>query len=343
LADGNGDFTNEKGNIIELSGGDGKILPHTLSTGPVKLEEHESFYQSKLLKKLVRYLQMPEVQSEISDSKRMNEHYRDFYSFSDYNTGDMITLDKEGYVAAACGKPEYIPGHLNPVYPELREHWLDFIRFCLDRGVDGINIRASNHTLSPESWEYGFNEPVLNASKGKTDFATVSRINGDAYTQFLREAGKLIKSRGKSLAVHLETNLLIPDERPGKISSYPFNFEWQWETWVKEIADEFEIRGIYELRPWNMTKAIDIFSRATRAVHKPLYLQGDFHGMTFDGPFASTEAEIDKVNNHPGLDGYVFYETANITRLNENGEVEGSPGIKNVLNKPTFGKRNQVK
>ncbi len=340
LADAMGDFTNEKGNILELAGMDGKIVPHTLSTGPVKLEQHDGFYHSKLLKKVVGYLQLPEIQSEISDPERMKEHYRDFFSFGEYNLSDMITLDKEGCVAAACGKPEFIPGHLNPVYPEVREHWLDFIRFCLDRGVDGINIRASSHTLSPETWDYGFNEPVLKLARGKTDFPTISRINGDAYTQFLREARKLIKSRGKSLAVHLETNLLIPDERPGKISSYPFNFEWQWVTWVKEIADEFEIRGIYELHPWNMTKAIAIFSRATGAVHKPLYLQGDFHGMTFDGPFASTEAEIDMVNKNPGLNGYVFYETANITRLNDNGEVEGSPGIKNVLNKHTFGKRN---
>ncbi len=141
LADEMGNFTNEKGNILELVGGDGKILPHTLSTGPVKLEEHDSFYQSKLMKKVVRYLQFPEVRSEIGDRERMKEHYRDFYSFGDYNTVDMITLDKEGYVAAACGKPEYITGHLNPVYPEVREHWLDFIRFCLDRGADGINIK----------------------------------------------------------------------------------------------------------------------------------------------------------------------------------------------------------
>ncbi len=124
------------------------------------------------------------------------------------------------------------------------------------------------------------------------------------------------------------------------LSSDPYNFEWQWETWVKEIGDAFEIRGIFQVRPWNMVKVIDIFSAATRNVHKPLYLQGDFHGMTFDGPFASSEAEIEMVKNHPGLDGYVFYETANITRLNDNGQLEGSSGIEDILKKSTFGKRN---
>ena len=331
MADSSGDFSNEKGNIIELAGPDGQLIPHTLSTGPVRLEDHEGFYHSKLLRQVVRYLQLPEIQAEISDQKSMREHYRDYYSFGGYNTADIITLDKEGYVAAACGKPAYMPGQLNPVYPEVREHWLSLIRFCLDRGVDGINLRISNHTISTENWEYGFNEPVMRLAGGKRDYSTISRINGDAYTLFLREARKLVKSRGKSLTLHLETNLLMPDDRPGKISSYPFNFEWQWETWVKEIADEFEIRGIYELRPWRMKKAIDIFGSATGAAHKPLYLQGDFHGMTFDGPFASVEAEIEIVNSHPGLAGYVFYETANITRLNENGTIEGSSVIPELV------------
>jgi hypothetical protein len=334
LADEKGDFGNEKGNIIELVGANGKILPHTLSTGPVRLEEHyESFYQSKLLRQTVGYLRHPEVQAEISNRQKMEEHYRDFYSFGEYNLADLTTLDKEGYVGAACGKPEYITGHLHPIYREVREHWLDLIRFCIERGADGINIRASNHTLSPESWEYGFNEPVMKASEGKTDFATISRINGDAYTLFLREAKELIKSKGKSLTVHLETELIMPDDRPRKLNSYPFNFEWQWETWVKEIADEFEIRGIYQLRPWNFSKVVDIFSAATQAANKPLYLQGDFHGMTFDGPFDSTEEEIKIVNSRDELDGYVFYETANITRIDEAGKLEGSQKVINVLDK----------
>lgn len=332
LADEKGDFSNEKGNIVELVNTNGKILPHTIGAGPVRLEDHyESFFQSKLNRLIIPYLRHPEVLPEIDDLQRMKEHYRDFYNFNETNLTAYTTLDSEGILAVACGKPEFIPGHLHPIYPEVRKHWLDVIRFCLDRGVDGINIRASNHTSFPETYEYGFNEPVMKASRGKTDFATISKINGDAYTLFLREVKELVKSRGKSLTVHLETELLIPDNRPGKMNSYPFNFEWQWETWVQEIADEFEIRGIYQLRPWNFKKAVDTFSAVANAANKPIYLQGDFHGMSFEGPFFSSEAEIDFVNNHSGLDGYVFYETANITRVNNSGEVEESSEIINLL------------
>ena len=330
LSDEKGDFSNEKGNILELVGVSDNILPHTLSTGPVRFEDHENFYQSNLLRKVLPYLQATEVQAEINDRRKMKEHYRDYYGFGDYDLADQITLDKAGFVAAACGKPEYIAGLLHPIYPEVREYWLNMIRFCLNRGVDGINIRTANHTVSPESWEYGFNEPVLKAAQGKTDFVSLSKINGDSYTQFLREAKKLVKSRGKSLTVHLETELIIPDDR-GKPSSLPFNFEWQWETWAKEIADELEIRGTYGFRPWNFTKALDVFGSAAKAANKPLFLQGDFHGMSFDGPFDCTEEEIKTVNSRDDLEGYVFYETANITQINENDELEGSLGIVSIL------------
>ncbi|MCG8307187.1 MAG: hypothetical protein MI975_07315 [Cytophagales bacterium] len=339
LADETGDFSNENGNIIEAVGADGKNIPLTLSTGPVCLESHYDFYHSKVMKQLVRYLQLPEVQAEISDAQKMKEHYRHFYSFGEYSLADWTTLDKDGYVAVACGKPEYMTGNLHPIYPEVRAYWLELTRFCLDRGVDGINFRVANHTRSPEHWEYGFNEPTVEAAGGKTDYPTISRINGNAYTGFLREARKLIKERDKSLTVHLTADMFMPDNRSGKLNALPPNFDWQWETWVREIADDLEFRGIFKLRPWYLKQALDTFSAVARAANKPLYFQGDFHGMTFDGPFYSMQAEVDLVNNHAGLDGYVLYETANFTRIKENGELEGSTEVAHLLNKHFFHQR----
>jgi len=332
LADNKGDFMNEKGNILELAGPDGKNIPHTLSTGPVSLEAHyDSFYRSKVMTQLVRYLQLPEVQAEINDLQKMKEHYRHFYSFGEYNPIDPVTLDRDGYVAAACGKPEYIFGTLHPVYPEVREHWLNMVNYCLDRGVDGINFRVANHTRSPESWAYGFNEPVIEATGGKTGYTDISRINGNAYTQFLREAQRLIKRKGKAMTVHLYPDMILLNDRPDKLNSLPRNFEWQWKIWVKELADELEFRGVFRLRPWHLQQAMDVFSTVTREAGKPFYFQGDFHGLSFHGPFYSTAEEIDWVKGYSGLDGYVLYETANFTRINEDGEVEGSPEMVNLL------------
>lgn len=337
LSDGQGDFTNERGNIVELEGPNQKIIPNILSTGPVNFNAYRDRYLSALYKQLVRYFQLPEVQAELFNQKKAEEHYQDFYSFNErIKITDPYTLDKEGYVAIACGKPEYMLGNLHPIYPEVREHWLDMVRYCLERDVDGINIRHSNHTRSPEDWEYGFNDPVIKATGGRTDYPLIRRVNGDAYTQFLREARDLIKSRGKSITIHLYAQMLAPDDRPWRLNYIPPNFEWQWEKWVKEIADDLEFRGAWTLRPWNLRQVMDTFSSVTSAAQKPLYFQGNQKELSFGGPHNFTCREIDMINNHPGLDGFVLYETAGFTRMNEAGVIEGSTDLANLTKTKFF-------
>ena len=336
LADGGGDFRNEKGNIIELIGANDEVIPHTLSTGPVDFETHDkALYQSRFMKQLVPYLRSPAVHEEMADEEKLRTHYENFYNFGRYELTDWMSLDGQGYIAAACGKPEYMAGNMHPVYPEVRRHWLDLVSHCLERGVDGINFRVANHTRISDHWDYGYNEPVLDASDGKTDYPTISRINGNAYTQFLREARELIKDRGKGLTIHLHAGMLITDER-GRLPVLPPNFEWQWETWVKEIADALELRGSWTLRPWNLQKALDIFSNRTRAAGKPFYYQSDFHTMTNDeGRKHCKSYEVDLVKSHPGIDGFVLYETANYTHINHNGAIEVKPFLREAL-KPYY-------
>ncbi len=244
------------------------------------------------------------------------------------------TLDREGYIAIALGKPEYMSGNLHPIYPEVRAHWLDIIRFCLDRGVDGINIRTSNHTQSPEEWEYGFNEPVITAAGGKTDYPTIRHINGNAYTQFLREARELVKSYGKYLTIHLYSQMIMPDDRSNHLNYIPPNFEWQWETWVKEIADELEFRGAWTLRPWNLRQSLEAFSTVTKAAGKPFYFQGNMKELGFKNPnrYPITGQELKMVKHNPEWNGFVLYETANFTRMYKDGRLEGSPELEELLN-----------
>ncbi|MBD3377932.1 hypothetical protein GF406_23080 [candidate division KSB1 bacterium] len=335
VADNEGTFGNEMGSILELVGSGGQLLPHTLGTEKTGLEEHHN----RLFKNTVhvatnRYLQLPAVKQEINDARKMQEHYQDYYNFGEYVTNKWKTLDQDGYLVTACGKPEYMLGTLHPIYPEVREYWLDLTRFCLERGVDGINYRAGNHTIFPDFYEYGFNEPVLKTANGKTDYPTISKINGTAYTQFLRQAKSLIKSYGKGMTLHLHTHMLVGDERKPK-NPLPPNLEWQWQKWIDEIADDFELRGMFSLRPWNQKKVIDIFSDATQKAGKPLYYQSDFHGyiVSFNGSFSSTKHEIEVVKNHPGLDGLVLYETACYTLLNDEHRIELSPNLENVIKK----------
>lgn len=237
-------------------------------------------------------------------------------------------------MAVACGKTEYMMGNLHPIYPEVREYWLDTILFCLDRGVDGINIRTANHVRSPEDWDYGFNDEVIKAAGGTTDYPAIRRVNGNAYTQYLREARELVKRYGKTLVIHLFSQMLMPDDRR-RTNYIPPNFEWQWETWVREIADELEFRGAYTFRPENLRQVLETFGAATKAANKPFYFQGNMKELGFNGPFQYqiTQNELDMVKNNPTFDGHVLYETANFTRIKENGELKGSPKLEKLLNK----------
>lgn len=339
LADQHGDFTNERGNIVELVDYDGHQIPLILSSGRVHYKDHFPESDMNSSSKYVRYFQSPEFKSEFIDVNKAKAHYQDFYSFNERDRSFMpYTIDKEGYVAVACGKPEYMLGNLHPIYPEVREHWLDKLRYCLDRGVDGINIRTSNHTRSPEAYEYGFNDPVIEAAGGNTNYPAIRRINGNAYTQFLREARDLVKSRGKSLTIHLYAQMLMPDDRFARLSYIPPNIEWQWETWVREIADDLEFRGAWTLRPWNLRQVLDTFSMVTSAAKKPFYFQGNMKELGYEGPHTFTQGELDMVRNTPGMDGFVLYETANFTRLNEKGQINGSIDLASLLYKYSFSK-----
>lgn len=334
LADSKGDFTNERGAIIELQTSDGESIPFIVSTGKVEFNGNPDSIVSPLNKRITRYFRAPEVQSLINNPEEIEWHYQDFYRFKEsIRTIVPITLDQEGYLAVACGKPEYMLGNLNPVYPEVREHWLDMLRYCLDRGVDGINFRHSNHTRSPEDWEYGYNEAVIDAAGGRTDFPAIRKVNGDAYTHFLFEARDLIKQYGKSITIHLYSQMLMHDDRIGRINYLPPNFEWQWETWVREIADELEFRGAWTLRSWNLRQVLETFSAVTSSAGKPFYFQGNMKELGFNGPFKNefTKSEVEMVQNTAKYKGLVLYETGHFTRIDKEGSFEGSALLKALL------------
>lgn len=339
LTGDNSDFSNERGNIAELEDINGNIIPFILGAGPVDYNVHREIYEHRFHEDICRYFQLPEVRAEFKDRRKAAKHYEDFYNFDIRRpVTEPYTLDRTGYIAIACGKPEYMPGILNPIYPEVREHWLDMVRFCLDRGVDGINFRIATHTQSPEYWEYGYNEPVIEAACGKNDYITIKRINGDAYTKFLREARELIKGRGKSITIQLYAQMLMPDDRHG-LNWIPPNFEWQWEKFIREIADDLEFRGAWTLRPWNLHQVIDAISSVIRDSNKPFYYEGnrvELGRAGFNGPFHSTREEINMVNNNPDLDGLSLYETEHFTRMNKDQRIEGSPDLADLLRNKFF-------
>jgi hypothetical protein len=339
LNDRSGNYVNERGSIIEMDDDTGQKIPFILSTGPVRFPSHKEMIERRLYNKITRYFGHPEVKAIFEDETRALKHYHDFYSFDERRQiNELYNFAREGYIALACGKPEYMLGNLHPIYPEVRKHWLDKIAYCLEMGADGINIRHSNHTRSPEDWEFGFNDAAIAAAGGRMDYSAIRRVNGTAYTEFLKETRELVKSHGKSLTIHLYSQMLMPDDRSGRSNYIPPNFDWQWETWVRDIADELEFRGAWTLRPENLRQVLETFAAITSDANKPFYFQGNMKELGFKGPFQYrfTKNELDMVHGNSQYNGHVLYETANFTRIKENGELEGSPELKKLLKKYFF-------
>ena len=131
--------------------------------------------------------------------------------------------------------------------------------------------------------------------------------------------------------------MLMPDDRTGRSNYMPPNFEWQWETWVDEIADALEFRGAWTLRPQNLRQVLETFSAVTTKANKPFYFQGNMKELNsaFDDQsrYQFTKAELEMINNNPEYAGFVLYETASFLKINRNGDIEKNNDLGELLKK----------
>jgi len=326
-----GTFTNELHSLVELINESGDVIPSTPSV--IHLRAEQTFERMSTIARLgvSRYARRPEVRELLQDRDRGLPLYREMYQFS-LQCGPT-TFDRIGEVAIARGKPRYVTGAMHPAHPEVRKDWLDHVRFCIDRGADGVNMRIANHNRPNEPWAYGFNEPVLERTEHPDNVAEAARINGEAYTQFLREAQDLLHGNGREMGVHVHGLMFRHDDRAADSSPLPRNFDWQWELWVRELADYVEFRGANHLRPENIREAADRIGLAAREAGIPFIYQSTRSEAVvhFHGPYPTLEREMAWVRGHPDITGYNLYETHGFTRVNAGGEFEGSPDIAELV------------
>jgi len=258
---------------------------------------------------------------------------------------DEHTLEA-GDVAVMRGKPEYLLGNLHPAYEAVRERWLSLVEECIEAGVDGVNFRLMNHTRAHDNWEYGYNEPVMVESDGRIDNRAVARANGAAYTGFLREATEKLRANDCEMGVHLSYHVFTYPGNP----NYPIprNFEWEWETWIEELADYVELRGPGP-GEWKREGILDRIAEVTDAAPRPVRVSyqtstvkerrsdDPLHASWF-GPSAPEPAvrkalieDIEAATAHPGIDAYLLYETDAFTRLTEDGTFEGSEALADIV------------
>ena len=149
-----------------------------------------------------------------------------------------------GLVGFAQGKNDYLPGTVSEVYPEVHRLWDGWVDRILEAGVDGIDIRVSSHgSLVDEPWEYGFDEPVVEAYRMKyetdpwssdEDLDRFSRLRGEHFTSFMRRTSNRARSMGRKMQAHIHTEAFRPDIVHGQIMGFPPNTHFAWQDWMRD-------------------------------------------------------------------------------------------------------------
>ncbi len=331
-----GSFSNHIESIVELVNERDEVIPCAPSTN--RVNTGSMYKRAKALSDLglTNYLNKPEVRELLKDRSTFDQHVeancREMYFFSPQ--WEIFTLDREGsgVIAVHRGKPQCHPTELHPIYPEVRQNWLDDIQFCIDRGVDGVNIRISRHGGMNEPWAYGFNQPVLDQMEQPDNDHEAALVSGAAFDTFMEDAAQLLHKQGKEIGVHLCGFLLCP---PDKLmaTTKPGNIAWNWQKWVNDIVDYTEFHKTNFFKFHNVKQILDHFGYVVGRTGKPFIYQSGQSGTVthYDAPHRFLPFEMEWVRNHPHLTCYNIYETAGIFKLTEDGTYKGSPHIRELI------------
>ena len=255
--------------------------------------------------------------------ERQRVDFRDWGLIFDTGRGQsVIRLDepnasgRNGLIAFTRGRNEYLPGALCETEPEVQAYWLSCMREMLDVDVDGIDFRVENHGTHTDYYEaYGYNPAVLEAcaQRGNSDPETVAEVRGEAYTQFLRDAKRLVSASGKQMRINLNIDWFRPDLPPARRLAYPANIKYDWERWVDEgLLDEGILR-LYHL-PFDAIFTDPISGRMIdrcQARGVPLvvnrYINPDY------------PEEFQQIQQDERFGGFILYETAGFLEYAEDG------------------------
>ena len=236
--------------------------------------------------------------------------------------GEKMYLDtcnqdgKSGLIAYTRGRNEYLPGALCETEPQVRDYWLSGIGEMLEAGVDGIDFREENHSTHTDyPADYGFNPVILQQcqARGGADLATIAEVRGEAYTEFLRQAKKMIAARGKRMRINFQVDWYRPRPPRCRQLAYPANLNFDWRRWIEEgLCDEGVLR-FFDL-PFNCIFNDEIAQQVIASCRqrnipicvnqyiknlKPETLQAEYRSVLQDGRFS----------------GFILYETRHFTKF----------------------------
>lgn len=233
------------------------------------------------------------------------------------NLDEPNTSGRRGLIAFTQGRNEYLPGALCETDPQVRDFWLSCIQEIIDAGVDGVDFRVENHGTHTDYYEeYGFNDAILKecARFGKTDIETITKVRGNAYTDFLRQAKHVIASNSKRMRINLNIDWFRPDPPPARRLAYPANIQYNWKQWLDEgLLDEGILR-MFQL-PFDTVFSDPIAKNMISSCKEkgiPIVVN------RYVNP--NYPAEFKQVRQDGSFSGFILYETATFLRFNDQCE-----------------------
>ncbi len=230
----------------------------------------------------------------------------------------------EGYIAIAKGKNEYAHGELCECEPAVREFWLSLLETALQDGYDFVGNRIENHaSLVDEPYAYGYNDCIKEeyfrrygeCTEQEMEIEKIAKIRGDAYTELFVEAAKRVRAKGKKVYLTLNIEMLHKPIPICRRIGYPMTVEWQWERWLNEIRpDEINFR-MYQNTPKYLLSD-------PQCVHMLEVAKSYGVPMTVERyAYWDFIAEYEMLRDTGLFSGMTLYETADIFRANEEGEI----------------------
>jgi len=225
---------------------------------------------------------------------------------------------RQGLIGFTRGRNEFLPAALCEAEPQVRDYWLSCISEMLDAGVDGVDFRVENHSTHTDFYEeYGFNDVVLEECRRRSfppDCESVARVRGEAYTDFLHKAKRLISSRGRRMRINLNVDWFRPDPPPGRRLAYSANIHYDWKRWVDDgLLDE----GILRMFEFPFEK---VFSDPVAAEMIARCRRKDIPLVVNRYVNPNYPAEFKRVRNDQRFSGFILYETATFLKFKEDGK-----------------------
>jgi len=224
---------------------------------------------------------------------------------------------RKGLIGFTRGRNEFLPGALCETDPRVKVYWLSCVQEMLDAGVDGVDLRVENHSTHTDyDGEYGFNDVVIEecARRGTSGVDGIAQVRGDAYTDFLREAKRLIAGRGKRMRVNLNIDWFRSDPPPARRLAYPANICFDWANWVNDgLLDEGILR-MYEL-PFDTIFSDPVAADMIAACEKRKIPISVNRYINPDYP-----TEFERVRRDGRFCGFILYETATFLKFDAQGE-----------------------